>query len=403
MSFSKVVFSNTNGLLLSEFLPRILGPDLMKLYNLQLGSQGFFNHYDHKCDPSIYNEFATAAFRFGHSLIPKGYKLAGSGLTKFALNITDEGMNLRGHINNPDVVMGPKFVDELMEAIIREPMNEYDRAITDEVRNHLMEDFASEFSGVDLVALNIQRGRDHGLPGYTKYLEFCARDIQNRRNIRWPPVSKIRSFDQLVGLIKPDTIAKLQQVYEDVDDIDLFTGGLSEVSQSEHGLVGPTFGCIIAHQFEKLRQCDRFWYESPDFDIGFTLDQLKEIKKVTLASLICDNLDDENIKLQRNAFDLPDEITNPLVSCDKHSKFNMAAWLQDGQAQRHFCHINGLMITPGQNLTIGACTTCTCHVSNERPSCSTIAGKTCQKFIDEMGPEAVMADQTCRPICDRSF
>lgn len=122
----------------------------MKLYNLELRKQGYFEDYDHKCDPSIVNEFATAAFRFGHSLIPKGYKLAGLGLAKFAMNISDDIMTLRGHINNPDVVMAPKFVDELMEGIINQPMNEYDRAITDEVRNHLMEDMGSDFSGIFL-------------------------------------------------------------------------------------------------------------------------------------------------------------------------------------------------------------------------------------------------------------
>lgn len=57
--------------------------------------------------------------------------------------------------------------------------------------------------------------------------------------------------------------------YRHVDDIDLFTGGITE--KSMYGaLVGPTFGCIISKQFIHLRKCDRFWYETQDPFLRFT-------------------------------------------------------------------------------------------------------------------------------------
>ena len=41
--------------------------------------------------------------------------------------------------------------------------------MTEEVANHLFEEVDKPKSGMDLVAINIQRGRDHGIPGYNKY------------------------------------------------------------------------------------------------------------------------------------------------------------------------------------------------------------------------------------------
>jgi len=54
-----------------------------------------------------------------------------------------------------------------------------------------------------------------------------------------------------------------------VDDIDLYIGGISERSLSD-GIVGPTFACIISHQFNDIRHGDRYFYETKNPSIGFT-------------------------------------------------------------------------------------------------------------------------------------
>ena len=68
----------------------------------------------------------------------------------------------------------------------------------------------------DLVSINIQRGRERGLPGYTKY-----------RNLKLCGLSNVKSFDDLknVAGFAEEDVENLRKVYDNVHDIDLFVGG----------------------------------------------------------------------------------------------------------------------------------------------------------------------------------
>ena len=75
------------------------------------------------------------------------------------------------------------------------------------------------------------------------------------------------------------------------DDIDLFVGGISENS-IEGAVLGPTFACIIAHQFQVLKKGDRYWYEN-DKDTGFTIGKCSLFNFTSMFLCrykICDNL-----------------------------------------------------------------------------------------------------------------
>ena len=59
-------------------------------------------------------------------------------------------------------------------------------------------------------------------------------------------------------------------VFRHVDDIDLYAGAMAE-KHLKDSFLGPTFTCIMAEQFRNLKLGDRFWYETSDNKIGFTM------------------------------------------------------------------------------------------------------------------------------------
>lgn len=55
-------------------------------------------------------------------------------------------------------------------------------------------------TGLDLLVLNTHRGRDHGIPSYINYLDYCFS-------------YKARSWDDLLKYIPSRQVARMQQIY----------------------------------------------------------------------------------------------------------------------------------------------------------------------------------------------
>ena len=119
-------------------------------------------------------------------------------------------------------------------------------------------------------------------------------------------------FTDLLTTITQARINSLKSVYAVAKDIDLFAGAINEFP-AEGSVLGFTFTKILTQQFRDLRFGDRFWYERDDHQTGFTQAQLDEIRKSSIARVICDNTD-AVITIQRKAFK-PISKSNPTVPC----------------------------------------------------------------------------------------
>ena len=91
------------------------------------------------------------------------------------------------------------MIDELVRGMVNTPMETLDNYMTEEITNHLFEDKDIEHSGLDLAALNIQRGREHGIRSYNEYRAVCN-------------LKRARTFEDLSREIKPELIDKLRRV-----------------------------------------------------------------------------------------------------------------------------------------------------------------------------------------------
>nr|XP_045625957.1 uncharacterized protein LOC123775117 isoform X1 [Procambarus clarkii] len=359
----------------NEFLPRVLGWNAINLYELGLLPEGYFEGYDPYCNPTVVNEIGIA-FRFGHSLLKPSLERMDSIFAK-----RDPPVKLSDHFFNPDLLYQPGMLDEIIRGLTTVSMETLDQFITDEVTNHLFEDTKKPFSGLDLASLNVQRGRDHGLQPYNEYRALCN-------------LTKARNFDDLHREIATPVIERLKRTYTHVDDIDLFTGGLIE-TPLHGGLVGPTFGCILGIQFRNLRMCDRFWYENADPLVRFTDPQLTEIRKVTLAKLLCENCDTVESE-QRSAFDLPDPFLNPRVACRDLPGVNLELW-----KERVSCGVGRTNIEIGGAERISPCVMCTC--TKEGPVCQSLKIDNCFHLAQSYSPEAILNDHVCKVQCAFAF
>nr|XP_018667950.1 peroxidasin-like isoform X2 [Ciona intestinalis] len=292
----KIIGAQMQHITYTHWLPKLLGPFTSLI--------GEYRGYDPNLPSSIVNVFATAAYRFGHTMInPIMYRLNETWHESRYGNL-----NLHEAFFAPFRIVHEGGIDPLIRGLIAKPMKarDSDSNMNEELIERLFS--MAEEVALDLGALNIQRGRDHALPFYNEWRQFCN-------------LSSATTFDDLATEIKnPEVRNKLRELYKVPANIDPFVGMIVE-DVVPGSRLGPTLACLLTEQFKRTRAGDRFWYENPGI---FSPTQVNALKQASLARVICDNTD--SIKtVPRDVF-----LNQPqadFVSCDEIPSIDLSAWI----------------------------------------------------------------------------
>ena len=248
-----------------EFLPVLLGKKAIKAYR----------GYKKDVNAGISNLFSTAGYRFGHSMLSERIRVD----------------NDRGSLSLHELFFTPSLIKDdgitpFLSGLAKQRMRNIDVQIVESVRSFL---FHRQEKGhlLDLAALNIQRGRDHGLPDYNT----C------RGRLKLPKKRRFRDITR-----DSETAARLEVAYAgDIDAVDPWIGGLAE-DHVKGSNVGQCIQKVLVDQFQRLRDGDRFWYQHDQqlkAELAEVGEDLRTLSRRKLSDVIRDNT---GLQLQKNVF-----------------------------------------------------------------------------------------------------
>ena len=273
----KINIAEYQSIIYNEWIPAVLGPHALPAYW----------GYNPKVNASIATEFSTVAFRFGHSLLSSNIERATNQGTDIPdVSLDGSAISLAQDFFDPNLLNPSGVVDPLtghtssdIGAILKGDADGNSQAMDllaiSDVRNLLFGN--GGLGGQDLIARDIQRARDHGIPDYNTLRAALG-------------LPRVTSFAQITSNVQVQK--ELEQAYPGgVNTIDAFEGGLAEdhVRGSD---VGPLFQAIMVNQFSRLRAGDRFFYLNESFspDSMRILQQSNTLAKVIEANTNVTNL-----------------------------------------------------------------------------------------------------------------
>ena len=241
-----------------DWLPHLIG-------NAAGPDRGF----DPSASDQISTEFSAAAFRFGHTMIStviQQIEETGAKSAQGDILVRDAFFNVDQIRDNG--------IEDVLRGMSQGTAQELDTQVVDDLNFFLA--LPTGVTGFSLPALNILRGRDHGIGSYIDVRAALLGDID-------PATLDVTDF----SIITSDRAvqAKLASVYGTVDKVDLWVAGLAE-DALPGTLMGPVFTHIIAEQFARTRAADASF---GDLDPGIDPLMRAEIADVSLSDIIVRN------------------------------------------------------------------------------------------------------------------
>lgn len=217
-----------------------------------------YSGYKETTNPGVDEFFATVSFRYAHSSFSGSIRL----LDEEFYPTEHDPIFVRDTFQQPEPNDVPSIVDRLggiepfLRGLVITPSKSVDASIVDDFN------LWAEATSV----LDIQRGRDMGIPSYNSVREAFG-------------LEPVKSIEELAGGDETVTHA-LNTLYDgDINLVDAYVGGIIERPSSTIDNLGPVFTMSIKDQFTRLRDGDRFWYKN-------IMDEEEYSKFPTLSELI---------------------------------------------------------------------------------------------------------------------
>lgn len=223
------VIAEIQAITYNEFLPALMGSNAPT-------AQAYAYRPDE--DATITNSFAAAVFRFGHSAIGNSLLLANNNS-----QATGSLAFASAFFNPNQITNNPTLVDQVLMGASLQTSQEIDLKIVDSIRNVMFGPPGA--GGTDLMAVDIQRGRDHGIVDYNELRVAYGLPL-------------LTSFNQLPT--DATTRNALKTLYgNNINNVDAIVAALAETHLPGSSL-GPLTTAILVNQFERSRDGDKFFY-----------------------------------------------------------------------------------------------------------------------------------------------